>query len=130
MPRGAFGWPLFLISATLAVTVSFAVRYLISLTGFWLLDSDGVRSLVQIIGMFFSGMLLPITLFPGTLGAMAKVLPWSAMIQVPCDVFLEQGTGLAQAGALGFQALWAVLLLAAGRAVQGLATSKVVVQGG
>jgi len=33
-------------------------------------------------------------------------------------------------GTYAFQAVWAVLLLAAGRLVQGMATQRVVVQGG
>ncbi|MCD0485854.1 ABC-2 family transporter protein [Streptacidiphilus sp. ASG 303] len=130
LPHAAETWAAFLLSAALAVTVSFAVRYLVSLTGFWLLDADGVRALVGITGMFLSGMLLPLALFPGALGAAARVLPWSAMVQVPCDVLLERRTGGALARALGFQLLWAVLLLGAGRAVQGAATRRVVVQGG
>lgn len=53
---------------------------------------------------------------------------------MPCDVFLERYgdrplTGRVL-GELGFQLLWAVLLLAAGQLAQALATRKVVVQGG
>ncbi len=130
LPHDGRVWAAFLVSVMLAVAVSFAFRYLVSLTGFWLMDSDGVRSLAGILGMFFSGKLLPITLFPGALGALARVLPWSAMVQIPCDVLLQQRTGGALATGLGFQAFWALVLLAAGRAVQGLATRRVVVQGG
>ncbi|AXI81313.1 ABC transporter permease [Peterkaempfera bronchialis] len=130
LPRNAGTWAAFLLSVGLAVLVSFAIRYLVSLTGFWLLDADGVRSMVTIAGMFLSGMLLPITLFPGALGELARVLPWSAMVQIPTDVLLERRTGQGLAAGLGFQLLWAVLLLAAGRAVQRGAARRVVVQGG
>ncbi|MGW4893442.1 ABC transporter permease [Kitasatospora sp. NPDC004240] len=130
MPERPLTWAVFLLSVLLAVVVSFGLRYLVSLTGFWLHDIDGVRSVVLVVSMFFSGMLLPLSLFPGWLGPVARALPWAALVQSPTDVFLERSTGAGLAGTLGFQLCWAVVLLALGRVVQLLATRRVVVQGG
>ncbi|WP_371518718.1 ABC transporter permease [Kitasatospora sp. NBC_01300] len=130
MPERPLTWAVFLLSVLLALVVSFGLRFLVSITGFWLHDSDGVRSVMLVVSMFFSGMLLPIALFPGLLGDLAAVLPWAALVKVPTDVFLERATGAGLLGALGFQLAWAVALLAAGRGAQWLATRKVVVQGG
>jgi ABC-2 type transport system permease protein len=49
---------------------------------------------------------------------------------VPADVWLGKHTGADLAAALGFQVMWAVVLLAACQGVVRLATRKVVVQGG
>ncbi|WP_431678755.1 ABC transporter permease [Kitasatospora sp. KL5] len=130
LPGSPLVWAVFLLSVLLAVTVSFGLRFLVALTGFWLHDSEGVRAVVLVVAMFFSGMLLPITLFPGWLGDLAAVLPWSALIQIPTDVLLEHRTGTALAAGLAFQLAWAAVLLALGRAVLALAVRKVVVQGG
>lgn len=130
LPEQPLTWLFFLLSVLLAVLVSFGLRFLVSLTGFWLHDSEGVRSVMLVVSMFFSGMLLPLALFPGLLGEVAPVLPWAALVQVPTDVFLERATGTALIGELGFQLAWAAVLVAAGRGVQLLATRKVVVQGG
>ncbi|MFF1869642.1 ABC-2 family transporter protein [Streptomyces sp. CB03911] len=130
VPQDPLVWAEFLLSVLLAVLVSFGLRYLVVLTGFWLHDSDGVRSVMLVVSMFFSGMLLPIGLFPGLLGEIAPLLPWASLVQVPTDVFLERESGAGLVGALGFQAAWAVVLLALGRIVQLLATRRVVVQGG
>ncbi|MFE9427609.1 ABC transporter permease [Kitasatospora sp. NPDC006697] len=129
LPHSPLTWPLFLCSVLLAVVVSFGVRFLVSVSSFWLMDANGLRSLSVVVSMFLSGMLLPLALFPDGLRQAAQLLPWAAMIQAPCDVFLERGGGREPAE-LGLQLLWAVLLLAAGRAAQALATRKVVVQGG
>jgi ABC-2 type transport system permease protein len=75
-------------------------------------------------------MMLPLVLFPGWLGALARTLPWSAIIQVPNDIWLGQYAGWSLLGAVGFQVLWAVLLLALCEVVLRAATRKVVVQGG
>ncbi|WP_406198846.1 ABC-2 family transporter protein [Kitasatospora sp. NBC_01560] len=130
LPHDPVVWAAFLLAVLLAVVVSFALRFLVSLTGFWLQDAEGIRSVMVVVTMFLSGMLLPLGLFPGLLGELAPLLPWAAMVQIPTDVFLERHSGAGLLGALGLQLLWAVLLLGAGHLVQLLATRKVVVQGG
>ncbi|MDH6121544.1 ABC-2 type transport system permease protein [Kitasatospora sp. GAS204A] len=130
LPHSVLTWTLFLCSVLLAITVSFGLRFLVSVTGFWLDDSEGLRSLMLVVSMFLSGMLLPLGLFPDGLRQAAQALPWASLVQVPCDLFLEHRTGRAAVAALGFQLVWAVLLFAAGRVAQSLATRKVVVQGG
>lgn len=130
LPSRPETWAAFLVSVALGVTVSFAVWYLVALSAFWLMDGAGVVQVAWLSGLFFSGMLLPLTLFPGVLGEVARVLPWASMLQVPADVFLEKYTGWELARAYGFQAGWAAALLAAGRLLQSAATRRVVVQGG
>ncbi len=126
-PTGAVA---FAVSLVLAVVVSFAVRFLVASTAFWLLDQSGVRVMSGAFAIFFSGMMLPLVLFPGWLGTLARALPWAAYLQVPADVWLGTHTGTDLAGALAFQALWAAVLLVACHGVLALATRKVVVQGG
>src|SRR6476620_6769989 len=120
----------FAVSLVLAVVVSFAIRFRVASTAFWLLDQSSVKVMSGAFAIFFSGMMLPLVLFPGWLGTLAQALPWSAIIQVPNDVWLGQYDGWALLGALGFQALWVVLLLGLCEAVLRAATRKVVVQGG
>jgi ABC-2 type transport system permease protein len=114
----------------LAVTVSFAIRFLVATTAFWILDSSGVRLVSAILSMALSGLVLPLNLVPGTAGTIVNALPWAAYVQVPIDVYLGRHAGLDAVAALGFQALWSVLLLACCAWVLGRATRKVVVQGG
>ncbi|WP_243761780.1 ABC-2 family transporter protein [Streptomyces sp. YIM 98790] len=130
LPLDPLRWAAFLLSVTLALLVSFAIRYMVALTAFWLLDGSGVNMAAGLCSVFFSGMLLPLTVFPGSFGEIVQWLPWSSILQVPADVLLGRHTGAALPGALAFQAGWAAVLLLAGRAVQAAATRKVVVQGG
>ncbi|WP_333770904.1 ABC transporter permease [Streptomyces sp. IBSBF 2435] len=130
LPSSALSWALFAVSVLLGVVVSFAVRFLVALCAFWLLDGTGVAQAAWITGLFFSGMTLPLNVFPGALGGIARALPWSAMLQVPADVLLGQHRGTGALLALAFQAGWAAALLAAGRLLQAVAARRVVVQGG
>ncbi|URM91259.1 ABC-2 family transporter protein [Streptomyces sp. MRC013] len=130
LPEHPLTWLAFAVSVLLGVAVGFALRYLVALSVFWLLDGAGVVQAAWLSGVFFSGMLLPLTVFPGVLGEVARTLPWASVLQVPADVFLEKRTGWALPEAYAFQTGWALVLLAAGRALQAVATRRVVIQGG
>lgn len=130
LPVDPLRWLAFLLAVALGVLVSFALRFLVALSAFWLLDGAGVAQITWLAGMFFSGMLLPLNVFPGTLGEVARALPWSALLQTPADVFLGKHSGTDLLWTYAFQAAWAVGLLAVGRLLQTAATRRVVVQGG
>ncbi|MEV5410342.1 ABC-2 family transporter protein [Thermopolyspora sp. NPDC052614] len=126
-PADPLTWAAFLISFVLAVIVSFALRYLVALSACWVIDDRGVQSISTIMTLFFSGMILPLVIFPGWLGAVAQALPWAAVVQVPADVYLGKADVPA---ALVFQALWAATLLGAGALATRAVRHKVVIQGG
>ena len=130
LPADVGTWLAFLVAVVLGLLVSFAIRYLVALLAFWFMDGAGVQQLAVLAGLFFSGMTLPLNVFPGALGELARALPWSALLQAPADVLLGERTGLALWRTYAFQAAWAVGLLAVGRMVQSAATRRVVVQGG
>jgi len=130
MPVGPWAALGFAVSVVLAIVVSFAIRFLVASTAFWLLDQSGVKVMSGAFAVFFTGMTLPLVLFPGWLGTLAAALPWAAYLQVPADIWLGKHTGADLVAALAFQVLWAVVLLGCCQLVLGAATRKVVVQGG
>lgn len=120
----------FLVSVVLAIVVSFGVRFLLASSGFWLLDTFGPRALGASLAVFFSGLMLPLAIFPGWLGTLAHALPWAAYLNTPAEIWLGQTSGWSILGALGLQVLWALALLGACALALRAATRKVVVQGG
>ncbi|MEV2215379.1 ABC-2 family transporter protein [Streptomyces sp. NPDC050997] len=127
LPTDVTTWAAFLVALLLAMVVSFGIRYLAALSMFWLMDGMGVNQALMVLGIFCSGMTLPLNAFPGALGDVVRVLPWAAQLQMPADVLMGETDPL---GAFAFEAVWAVVLLGAGRLVQSAATRRVVVQGG
>jgi ABC-2 type transport system permease protein len=84
----------------------------------------------MLFAVFFSGLAVPLVLFPGWTRDVVMLLPWSAFVQVPADIWLGQRTGMRVLGGLAFQAGWAAMLLLVAGGVLRLAKRKVVVQGG
>lgn len=126
VPAKPSTWLLFLASCALAVAASFGMRFLLALTSFWLLDWRGISRLHLAATMFLSGFVIPVAFFPEPFRSVARVLPYTAFVELPIRVFLGK-EGLA---ALAVQAVWAVVLIAFGRVVLAAATRKLVVQGG
>ena len=130
LPPSGLNAVAFAVSLPLAVTTSFALRFMVACTAFWLLDATGFRVLSDAVAIFLSGMTLPLVLFPGWLGTVAEALPWAGILQVPADLWLGRHEGMAVLAHLGFQAGWIAVLLGACSLVLRMATRKVVVQGG
>ena len=124
------GFAAFAAAVLLAALVSFGIRYLVALGMFWLHDDRGLNAVTLVMSLFFSGMILPLVVFPGRLGEIARALPWAAQLQVPAEVFLGRSTGMDLLGALAFQAAWATALLAAGHLLTRAARRKLVIHGG
>ncbi len=129
-PAGPSAWIGFAVSLVLAVVVSFAIRFLFASSAFWLLDYAGVRLLGGVLAIFFSGLALPLVIFPGPLRDVAMLLPWASFLQTPADIWLGHRAGWDLIGGLGLQVGWAVVLLGVCGLVLRAATRKVVVQGG
>jgi ABC-2 type transport system permease protein len=130
-PAGPGRWAAFLASVVLASGIGFGLRFCVNLTAFWLLDNRGLDQLVTLVLTFFGGLLVPVVLFPPWLEALARVLPFAAMIQAPAELFIGRHEGpAATAAVLAVQVGWLAGLAGLGRAVLAAATRKVVVQGG
>jgi ABC-2 type transport system permease protein len=130
IPSTATDWLLFVASVVLGIAVSFAARFIIDLTAFWILENRGVLAFYGMFAAFVSGMTLPVGFFPHWLQVAVWCTPFPAILQVPLDTFVHRHSTATSSWLLLAQVGWAVLLLAAGRLVLRSARTRLVVQGG
>jgi ABC-2 type transport system permease protein len=123
-------WLAFAVSLTLAVIVSFGMRFIVNLLAFWVLDWRGLLALSSAFTTVASGFAIPIAFFPAWAAKLLILLPWASMIQIPIDVFMGRRAGASLGSGLALQLGWAIVLLAAGRLLLANAARRVVVQGG
>src|SRR3954452_23430951 len=128
-PSRPLAWVAVAVGLVLAILVSFGIRSLVALSGFWIMDSRGMDQLALVLSCFFSGMILAVVVCPGWIGEFARATPWAATMQVPIDIWLDRNPG-GIGSALLFQLGWILVLLIGGQLVTSLATRKVVIQGG
>ncbi|HEX6077940.1 MAG TPA: ABC-2 family transporter protein [Micromonosporaceae bacterium] len=130
-PHRWLSYPLFAASVLLAVVVSFAFRYLVNLTAFWLLDVRGAIALWLVGSTLLSGLAFPIWFLPDWAQWLLWLgTPFPAMVQGPLDVYIEYADLPGQLLVLADQALWVGLGLVLCRWVQHRAVRKLVIQGG
>jgi ABC-2 type transport system permease protein len=123
-------WVVLIPSLVLAVTVSFAWRFIINLTAFWLLDYRGVAGMSNLVVLLLSGFLVPVAMFPDSIRMVVYVLPFASMVAIPIDIFLGKLRGVDLLAALLLQTFWAVAMLGLGRIVLSAALRRLVIQGG
>lgn len=124
-------WPLYAVSLSLAVVVCYGCRYLVNATGYWLLDTRGVVSAWVFAVTLLGGMLFPLRFLPDAWWtAVYLATPFPSIVQIPLDVLVERDPVNVQAGLVGVQAAWAVVVLAACVVVQRRAERRLVIQGG
>jgi ABC-2 type transport system permease protein len=126
-PKDLVQWPLFLISAVIALVISFGFRFLIDLSAFWLLDNRGLYGFWNISSGLLCGLTVPIAFFPDWAREVLWMTPFPALLQAPIDVFLGHGNPVK---ILLYQAFWAAVILALGHLALQRATRRVVIQGG
>lgn len=117
----------FFASIALGVVVSFGWRFLLNISGFWLVDHRGINYLAMAAINILSGLLIPLAFLPDPILAVVNLLPFRAIVMIPGEIYLGQ---IPIAEGLAIQAFWSVALLLLGSWVFSLGEKKVVVQGG
>jgi ABC-2 type transport system permease protein len=122
--------PLGLISLTLAISISFLLRYGVNLISLWTLDVQGYTNFYLLLMSLLSGFYVPVHIFPDWLQTVANSSPFPSMFQSPIDVIAGRVSGLEALGVVGIQAFWVTLLVVITRLMLWRGSSRLVVQGG
>jgi len=117
----------FFASIALGVVVSFGWRFLLNISGFWLVDHRGINYVAMAAINILSGLLIPLAFLPDPILAVVNLLPFRAIVMIPGEIYLGQ---IPIAEGLAIQVFWSVALLLLGGWVFSLGEKKVVVQGG
>ena len=111
MTPASYVWAI--LSIALAFLMNFYINYMIGLTSFWLVQSNGIRSAFMLVSSIFSGALIPLTFFPEWLQTVQFFLPFQYIAYMPAMVFTGQyslgGITLTMGQVVGLQAI-AVLI--------------------
>ncbi|MEZ0491698.1 ABC-2 family transporter protein [Kineococcus sp. TBRC 1896] len=118
------------VSLVAGVSVSFAARWIVNLTAFWLTEVRGILLLYTVLATTLTGLSIPVAWFPPWLNALAHATPFPSMLQTPVDVVLGRAADLDALRLLGVQLGWLAALLAAGRVLLAAGARRLVVQGG
>jgi ABC-2 type transport system permease protein len=130
LPPNASQFFLFLVSVVLSLGVVASFSMLIYITTFYTLSATGVRIIAAALADFMAGSIIPLPFFPQPFRAIAQVLPFASMQNMPLRIYSGNIAGDAALWGIGLQIFWLIVLGLFGRVLMKNALGKVVVQGG
>jgi ABC-2 type transport system permease protein len=120
----------FALALCAALALSCAISTLVNISLLWTVAGDGLVMLLTAVVSLFSGLLIPLPLFPAPMYAVISWLPFAGLADLPYRVY----TGSVPPGELGFilarQLAWTLALIALGRWLLARGIRRLVVQGG
>lgn len=104
---------LFLTALVLGMMLRFLFSYTCGLLGFWITKVTAVYSMMEVVSLFLSGRIAPLSMLPPVLQQWSIFLPFRYMIGFPIDIL----TGAANRADIAFgflvASVWVMLLIVA-----------------
>lgn len=88
-------WWLWLFLASLlpvAYLVFYLIKVIIALVAFWSTEINWLIGISELLGLFFSGLILPLNIMPPFFQKIANLLPFKYLIYTPSRIILYSGT--------------------------------------
>lgn len=130
LPASAIHGVLFVVSLAGALLLSAAFTTLVMTSLFWTIVGEGIIRLLPMIILVFTGMLIPLPLFPDWLQPLLLILPFRGLLDTPLRFYTGSIASEMAFGPLAHQCFWIVALVCLGRWLVGRATHRLVVHGG
>ncbi|OKP94195.1 MULTISPECIES: ABC-2 family transporter protein [unclassified Paenibacillus] len=111
LPTEPSAWAGFLVMLFFSFLISSQINIITGLSAFFVENNEGMMRMKRVVVDLFSGLIVPITLFPDWLSSILKVLPFQAITYLPGSVFTGRVHGVGIWNVLGIQVIWFVVLL-------------------
>jgi ABC-2 type transport system permease protein len=130
LPTEVSRWLIFLLMLILSFLINSQINIITGLFAFFLENNEGLMRMKRVAVDLFSGLIIPISLFPGWSEKLLKLLPFQAITYLPGSVFTGKVTGSAVYQVLGVQFAWFAFLIIPIYWLWRKARTRLFVQGG
>ncbi|QQZ64293.1 ABC-2 family transporter protein [Paenibacillus sonchi] len=130
LPTELSAWAGFLAMLFFSFLISSQINIITGLSAFFVENNEGMMRMKRVVVDLFSGLIVPISLFPGWLSSVLEVLPFQAITYLPGSVFTGRVQGVGIWNVLGIQVIWFVVLLIPIVWLYHAARQRLFVQGG
>ncbi|MDF2960046.1 MAG: daunorubicin transporter permease [Paenibacillus sp.] len=130
LPGDPVVWGIFLLMLFLSFLINSQINIITGLFAFFLENNEGMMRMKRVMVDLFSGLVVPMSFFPGWAEGILKLLPFQAITYLPGSVFTGKVTGNAVYQVFGVQVLWFVLLIIPLYLLWRGARTRLFVQGG
>ena len=121
---------IFCLSVCFALFLSAAIITLVIVSLFWTVSGDGIQRLLPHIVTFFSGMIVPLPLFPAWAQPFLNWQPFRGVMDIPCRLYTGVIPVAEAPHYLLFQLAWTACFILLGKTLMHRALKQFVIQGG
>ena len=129
-PVTALAGFLFAVTLLIGYLISFHMGFLFGAISLVTLEVHSIDWAFDALTRFFSGQFVPLWLFPGVLGTLARLLPFGSLLATPLSIYTGVLSGDEMLPAIGLQLFWLVALALSSRWLWGRVQARIVSQGG
>ncbi len=130
LPTAPSAWAGFLVMLFFSFLINSQINIITGLSAFFVENNEGMMRMKRVIVDLFSGLIVPISLFPNWLSSVLEVLPFQAITYLPGSVFTGRVQGGGIWNVLGIQIIWFLVLLIPIVWLYHAARQRLFVQGG
>ncbi|AWV36702.1 daunorubicin ABC transporter permease [Paenibacillus odorifer] len=130
LPTAPSAWAGFLVMLFFSFLINSQINIITGLSAFFVENNEGMMRMKRVIVDLFSGLIVPISLFPNWLSSVLEVLPFQAITYLPGSVFTGRVQGVGIWNVLGIQIIWFLVLLIPIVWLYHAARQRLFVQGG
>ncbi|TDF96172.1 ABC transporter permease [Paenibacillus piri] len=130
LPTDPEVWGIFLLMLFFSFLINSQINIITGLFAFFLENNEGMMRMKRVMVDLFSGLIVPMSFFPGWAEGILKLLPFQAITYLPGAVFTGKVSGNAVYQVFGVQLLWFVLLIIPLYLLWRGARTRLFVQGG
>lgn len=123
-------WAAFMLMLLFSFLINSQINILTGLFAFFVENNEGMMRFKRVLVDLFSGLIIPVSFFPGWAETVLRLLPFQAITYLPAAIFSGKSGGIAIGNVLGVQVLWFVLLILPIYGMWRKARRRLFVQGG
>jgi ABC-2 type transport system permease protein len=120
----------FVCSLAGAFILSFSLDFLIGVLAFWTMSVWGITYAKMAVIEILAGTVIPLSLFPDWLRAIALALPFQGIAYTPLSIYVGTFTGVEIWQAIGVQFAWGIVMILLSRLLWLRARQQLTLQGG
>jgi ABC-2 type transport system permease protein len=118
------------LSMCAALLLACALTTLLTMSMLWTISGEGIARFLMIGVMVFSGMIVPLPLFPDWAQSVLNFMPFRGIADIPYRLYTGHIPPDRVLWVVGHQLIWTLAIVIIGRWLLSLGTRKLVVQGG
>ncbi|AZN39500.1 ABC transporter permease [Paenibacillus albus] len=130
LPTDLGTWSIYVVMLLFSFLINTQINMLVGLFAFFVENNEGMLRMKRVVVDLFSGVIVPVSFFPGWLAVTMKWLPFQAITYLPSSVFTGRTTGDDVLRVFGIQLIWFLVLIIPIAWIWRMARTRLFVQGG